>query len=113
MTEPVDAYVLTDDDINAIADLATAGDPRAMQVPNGSVAALIARLRDAEGELAALRAQLGEPEEEWAADGPGGWMQWPVPSGSEAFARSVVAQAAGLGIAVTLKHRLAGEWREG
>lgn len=48
------AYVLTEDDINSIADLVTAGDPRAMQVPNGTVASLIAMLRDAEAEREAL-----------------------------------------------------------
>lgn len=50
-----DDYVLTEDDLNTLADLVTAGDPRAMQVPNGTVAALITLLRDAEAERDALR----------------------------------------------------------
>lgn len=42
--------LLSEDDINSIADHVTGRDPRAMQVPNGSVASLIAMLRDAEAE---------------------------------------------------------------
>lgn len=65
-------YVLTEDDLNTLADLVTAGDPRAMQVPNGTVAALIAMLRDAEAERDAARSELTEilghvRETEWGS----------------------------------------------
>lgn len=56
MSDQSRAYVLTDDDINAIAEHVAGADPRAMHIPNGSVAALIAMLRDAHAEAEQLRA---------------------------------------------------------
>lgn len=67
------------------------------------------------GVIDRLRAQLaaiGETEVEWAADGPGGWMQWPVAEQSEKYARAIVENAARVGLRIPLKRRLAGEWRE-
>lgn len=51
----MNAYVLTEDDINDIADHVAGRDPRAMHTPNGSVAALIEMLREARGECDHLR----------------------------------------------------------
>lgn len=53
------AYALTKDDITSIADHVTSRDPCAMHTPNGSVAALIGMLRDAEAERDAMRDLLG------------------------------------------------------
>ena len=52
-------YVLGEDDINSIADYVASRDPRAIHIPNGSVASLIAMLRDAEAERDAMRDLLG------------------------------------------------------
>ena len=52
-------YVLGEDDINSIADHVASRDPRAIHIPNGSVASLIAMLRDAEAERDAMRELLG------------------------------------------------------
>jgi hypothetical protein len=77
--------------------------------------AAVRELLDEHAKLVQLRARLadlGETREEWAADGPAGWMQWPGDVDSERFARSIVEQAAQSGVAVKLMRRLAGEWRE-
>lgn len=65
-------YVLGADDINTIADHVASSDPRATHVPNGSVASLIAMLRDAEAERDWLRATaievfgwFGKVHREW------------------------------------------------
>lgn len=49
------AYALTDDDINEIADYIAGRDLREMRIPNGSVAGLIALLRDTQAEAEQLR----------------------------------------------------------
>lgn len=55
MSEPAHAYALTGDDINEIADHIAGRDLREMRIPNGSVAGLIALLRDARAEAEQLR----------------------------------------------------------
>lgn len=68
MTDPAAAHVLSDDDINRLAEHVASGDPHAMQVPNGTVAALIAMLREAQANRDALRAEaeLAQPVTEYA-----------------------------------------------
>lgn len=67
LTEP---YALTDAEINDIAEHVTAPtvDPRARHIPNGTVAALIAMLRQAESERDAARveAEPAQPVTEYA-----------------------------------------------
>lgn len=68
-------YVPNEGDINTLADQVTAGDPRAMQVPNGTVAALIARLRDSEAERdEALRQIDALVTADKAKQGAADWM---------------------------------------
>jgi hypothetical protein len=69
-----------------------------------------ADVRRTMAELKQLRDQLGEKGAEWAADGPGGWMQWPGPDG-ERFARGIVDTAAERGVDVKLMRRVVGEWK--
>ncbi len=47
-------YVLTKDDVDSIFDHVTSRDPRAMGIPNGSVASLVLMLRGVEAERDAL-----------------------------------------------------------
>lgn len=60
MTDPNGAQVLTDADINDIAEHVTAPtvDPRARHIPNGTVAALIAMLRETQAERDGARDAL-------------------------------------------------------
>lgn len=57
-----DGYVLTEDDVNSIADHVSSRDPREMHIPNGTVASLIAMLRGAEAKLKALTGNVRETE---------------------------------------------------
>jgi len=75
----------------------------------------VRRARQAETDLHARLAEIGETRKEWAADGPAGWFQAPDDARSEwseRFARGVVEGAAEQGVKVRLKRRLVGEWHE-
>jgi hypothetical protein len=60
VTDQAHAYVLSEDDVTAIADHVASGDPRSMHIPNGSVATLIAMLREAQDEVARLIEEKAE-----------------------------------------------------
>lgn len=60
MTDQAHAYALTDDDIDSIAEHVASRDPRALHIPNGSVATLIAMLREAQTKVARLVEEKAE-----------------------------------------------------
>ena len=67
---------------------------------------------DSIGDVRWLLEVLGEAWEEWAADGPGGWMQDPTGTDSKRYARNIVNHAAERGVTVKLKRRLVGKWHD-
>jgi hypothetical protein len=60
MADQTRAYVLTEDDVNDIAEHVASRDPHALHIPNGSVATLIAMLREVQTELARLIEEKAE-----------------------------------------------------